>query len=311
MLPIALCYLASGFLDYFSGRSYYTFVFYAFCAFVPFVLAVVFAFVVDRKHITQTVLLPVAFLVLTGVPILSMHTYLPVAQFISIGELGLETVIFVAAVAFSDFFNLNSLKVCALARTCATLFNSIGWYIAAFVEQSYSGIASAQLSLLVVFFGIEVLVVCLIVSIVKAQKSIVEDIGEGKLDCVASVDSISTSSDAFPKAEDSHVFVGSGSGDAGISAGEGGDSSSEGNAAPWGYELLFERCCREVAKEYELTNREVDVLELLARGYSAARVQKELYIAAGTVNYHTRNIYAKLGAHSKQEVIDFIAGRMG
>lgn len=309
--PIALCYLASGFLDYFSDRSYYTFVFYAFCAFVPFVLAAVFALVVDRKHITQTVLVPVAFLVLMGVPILSMHTYLPVAQFISIGELGLETVIFVAAVASSDFFNLNSLKVYALARTCATLFNSIGWYIAAFVERSYSGIASAQLSLLVVFLGIEILVVCLIVSIVKAQKSIVEDIGEEKLDCVASAASISIPSDAFPKSEDSRVFVGSGSGDAGISAGEGGDSSSEGNAAPWGYELLFERCCREVAKEYELTNREVDVLELLARGYSAARVQKELYIAAGTVNYHMRNIYAKLGVHSKQEVIDFIAGRMG
>lgn len=311
VLPIALCYLASGFLDYFSDRSYYTFVFYAFCAFVPFVLAVVFAFAVDRKHITQTVLVPVAFLVLTGVPILSMHTYLPVAQFISIGELGLEAVIFVAAVAFSDFFNLNSLRVYALARTCATLFNSIGWYIAAFIEQSYSGIASAQLSLLVVFFGIEVLVVCLIVSIVKAQKGIVEDIGEGKLDCVVPAASISTSSDVFAKAEDSRVLVGSGSGDVGISAGKGGDSSSEGNAAPQGVELLFERCCREVAKEYELSNREVDVLELLARGYSAARVQKELYIAAGTVNYHTRNIYAKLGVHSKQEVIDLVTGRMG
>lgn len=32
VLPVALCYLASGFLDYFSGRSYYTFAFYAFCA---------------------------------------------------------------------------------------------------------------------------------------------------------------------------------------------------------------------------------------------------------------------------------------
>lgn len=107
------------------------------------------------------------------------------------------------------------------------------------------------------------------------------------------------------------MLVGSGSGDVGISAGKGGDSSSEGNAAPQGVELLFERCCREVAKEYELSNREVDVLELLARGYSAARVQKELYIAAGTVNYHTRNIYAKLGVHSKQEVIDLVTGRMG
>ena len=43
---------------------------------------------------------------------------------------------------------------------------------------------------------------------------------------------------------------------------------------------------------------------LLARGYTSSRIQKELYIAAGTVNYHSRNIYAKLGVHSKQELIE-------
>lgn len=48
------------------------------------------------------------------------------------------------------------------------------------------------------------------------------------------------------------------------------------------------------------------MLALLARGYSSARIQSELFIAAGTVNYHTRNIYAKLGVHSKQEVIDLV-----
>ena len=75
-------------------------------------------------------------------------------------------------------------------------------------------------------------------------------------------------------------------------------------------QLLFERCCKEIARDFELSNREIDVLALLARGYSAARIQKELYIAAGTVNYHTRNIYGKLGVHSKQEVIDLMTSRM-
>lgn len=311
VLPIALCYLASGFLDYFSGRSYYTFAFYAFCAFVPFVLAVVFAFIVDRRRITQTVLVPMAFLVVMGVPILSMHTYLPVAQFISIGELGLEAVTFIAAVAFSDFFNLSSLKVYALVRACATLFSSIGWYVAALVEHSYSGIASAQLSLLVVFLGIEVLVVCLVVSIVKAQKGIVEDVEEGELDRVAPAVPIVPPPDVLPEAEASRALAGPDGAVAGISAEEVGVASPTDGIAFQEHELLFERCCREVAKEFELSNREIDVLELLARGYSAARIQKELYIAAGTVNYHTRNIYAKLGVHSKQEVIDLIAGRMG
>ena len=311
VLPIALCYLASGFLDYFSGRSYYTFAFYVFCAFVPFVLAAVFAFIVDRRHITQTVLVPVAFLVVMGVPILSMYAYLPVAQFISIGELGLEAVIFIAAVAFSDFFNLSSLKVYALVRACATLFNSIGWYVAAFVEHSYSGIASAQLSLLVVFLGIEVLVVCLVVSIVKAQKGIVEDVEEDELDRAVPPGPISASLDVPYGAEAPRALVGPNEGNAGASAGEGGAISFADGVAPQEHELLFERYCRQVAKEYELSNREIDVLELLARGYSAARIQKELYIAAGTVNYHTRNVYAKLGVHSKQEVIDLIVGRMG
>ncbi len=50
----------------------------------------------------------------------------------------------------------------------------------------------------------------------------------------------------------------------------------------------------------------MDVFALLARGYSAAAIQSELYIAAGTVNYHTRNIYSKLNVHSKQELIGMV-----
>ena len=70
----------------------------------------------------------------------------------------------------------------------------------------------------------------------------------------------------------------------------------------------FRARCLSVGNRYGLSEREIDVLALLARGYSSARIQAELYIAAGTVNYHTRNIYAKLGVHSKQEVIDLVAG---
>ena len=38
------------------------------------------------------------------------------------------------------------------------------------------------------------------------------------------------------------------------------------------------------------------------------RIQSELYIAPGTMNYHARNIYAKLGVHSKQSLIDLVLG---
>ena len=365
LLPIALCYLASGFLDYFSDESYYTFAFYAFCAFIPFVLASCFAFVVERRSVAHSVLIPVAFLVVMMVPIFSLHNYLPTAQFISIGELGLEVVIFIVAVAFSEFFSLSSPKVYALVRTCATVFNTVGWYIAKFVEDSYSQIASVQASLLVVFIGIEVLAVALIVAIVKAQKGMVAqgdgdedddeaDEGGRRGDAEAAADAVVerggdasiavdgaagagrlrdaaavAGADAVLQADSDAAALSAATGSEALAGMQGVGAAAAVPAmdsaavardnmaavapeldAAQAQQLLFERCCKEVAHDFELSNREIDVLALLARGYSAARIQKELYIAAGTVNYHTRNIYGKLGVHSKQEVIDLMTSRM-
>jgi DNA-binding CsgD family transcriptional regulator len=64
--------------------------------------------------------------------------------------------------------------------------------------------------------------------------------------------------------------------------------------------------CSLIAKQYQLSKRETDVLVLLSKGYSSTKIQSELYISAGTVNYHTRNIYTKLDVHSKQEVIGMV-----
>ena len=62
--------------------------------------------------------------------------------------------------------------------------------------------------------------------------------------------------------------------------------------------------CQELGEQFSLSDREQEVLVLIAEGRSSARIQEDLSIAAGTVNYHTRNIYAKLGVHSRQEIID-------
>lgn len=64
--------------------------------------------------------------------------------------------------------------------------------------------------------------------------------------------------------------------------------------------------CRLVAECYHLTERELDVLRVLARGYSLARVQEELYISEGTAITHKRHLYRKLGVHSKSELIDAV-----
>lgn len=62
-----------------------------------------------------------------------------------------------------------------------------------------------------------------------------------------------------------------------------------------------------VAAAYALTNRELEVLRILARGHGLNRVQDMLFIAEGTAITHRRHIYQKLGVHSKAELIDLVS----
>lgn len=48
----------------------------------------------------------------------------------------------------------------------------------------------------------------------------------------------------------------------------------------------------------DLTEREVEILELLANGDARKEIAAHLCVATATVDYHLRSIYAKLGVHS-------------
>lgn len=67
--------------------------------------------------------------------------------------------------------------------------------------------------------------------------------------------------------------------------------------------------CERIADACKLSPRERDVFFLLAEGRSTARVKEELCIAEGTVNTHVRNIYSKLGVHTRQEMLDVVYGK--
>ena len=71
-------------------------------------------------------------------------------------------------------------------------------------------------------------------------------------------------------------------------------------------DAAFSRRCARVAEAHGLTRREGDVLELLGRGRTLAVVARELGIAEGTARTHMGHIYAKLGVHRQQELIDLI-----
>ncbi len=55
----------------------------------------------------------------------------------------------------------------------------------------------------------------------------------------------------------------------------------------------------------DLTIREREILERLARGKSGTSIAAELNIAPLTVRTHVRNIMAKLGVHSRLEAVSF------
>jgi len=60
-----------------------------------------------------------------------------------------------------------------------------------------------------------------------------------------------------------------------------------------------------------LTSREMDVLNLLAQGYSNKEIARSLHLVEETVKFHVRHILAKLGARSRiQAVLAAIRLRM-
>lgn len=64
--------------------------------------------------------------------------------------------------------------------------------------------------------------------------------------------------------------------------------------------------CDALAEEHGLTNRETDILNLLAQGRDLAFICETLFLSKNTVKSYQKTIYSKLNVHSKQEIIDLV-----
>ncbi len=234
-----------------------------------------------------------------------MFNHVPASHFISIGELGIEIALFSISVGFADFFSINSLKTYALCRVAHVLFSTTGWYAASFSNVVLSDLMNSQVSLAVVFIGVEVAAVCLIVAIVKAQKKLPPHELTQELPTATSSlwESSLEGREDIENEQMEKTTLGSH-----LDSADGGVAATTGESFPSNPSL--EATCLTIGREFGLSNREMDVFSLLARGYSASAIQRELYIAPGTVNYHTRNIYSKLNVHSKQELISLVSQPM-
>jgi len=68
----------------------------------------------------------------------------------------------------------------------------------------------------------------------------------------------------------------------------------------------FKLKCSAIAKRYQLSQRETEVLYLLAKGRNAVYIQEHLYISEGTARTHMRHIYKKLEIHTQQNLIELV-----
>jgi DNA-binding CsgD family transcriptional regulator len=73
------------------------------------------------------------------------------------------------------------------------------------------------------------------------------------------------------------------------------------------YENLESRC-EELSTQGGLSKRESEIMLYIGRGYSPAYIAKKLFLSDSTVRSHVKNIYRKLGVHSRQDLLQLIDG---
>lgn len=65
----------------------------------------------------------------------------------------------------------------------------------------------------------------------------------------------------------------------------------------------FNKRSQDIKEEYNLSAREIEILEWLVKGYSQKMVASELYLSKHTINNHIKNIYNKLHVHNVSEAV--------
>ena len=71
-------------------------------------------------------------------------------------------------------------------------------------------------------------------------------------------------------------------------------------------EELFSARCHDIARVHGLTPREEETFAMLARGRNREYIENALQVSRNTVKAHVKHVYAKLGIHSHQELIDLV-----
>ena len=67
--------------------------------------------------------------------------------------------------------------------------------------------------------------------------------------------------------------------------------------------MILGRTTRRLHEADELTDRELDVLRLLDEGRTKRDIGRTLFLSYNTIHSHTKSIYRKLDATSREEAL--------
>jgi DNA-binding CsgD family transcriptional regulator len=70
--------------------------------------------------------------------------------------------------------------------------------------------------------------------------------------------------------------------------------------------LSFKEAVKQIGEQAKLSQREQEILLLLAKGRNNQNIAEELVLSFHTVRAHIRNAYVKLDIHNRQELLDLI-----
>jgi NarL family two-component system response regulator LiaR len=73
--------------------------------------------------------------------------------------------------------------------------------------------------------------------------------------------------------------------------------------APEAAEALIQAAMHKPTVGYDLTDREREILKLMAEGSSNPEIAKKLFVSRSTIKFHVSNILSKLGAESRTEAV--------
>ncbi len=91
-----------------------------------------------------------------------------------------------------------------------------------------------------------------------------------------------------------------------VAGSSGSDAAPDRTAASAEGSLTIEQVADRLSERFDLTAREAQVLPLVLRGRTIARIQDELHISQGTVSTHIRHIYQKAQVHNRQDLLDLL-----